>query len=147
MNRPQRRCNRTLPDLWTPVLGRGSHVWGWEAMWFDDFVTGKSKIWLHIGPFFFFFPFKLSFLLLLFTKRILSKHYGLPWGTLALCLNAKPKCLWSGRYCDPVYLWKAARKKLPYQLPEADHSSRYLQDLRTSSPPPHLYSIKESRIL
>ena len=36
-----------------------------------------------------FFYFNLCFPLLLFTKRILSIHNGLPLGTLPLCLNAK----------------------------------------------------------
>ena len=48
-----------------------------------------------------FFYFKLSFLLLLFIKRILSTHNGLPQRTLPLCLNVKPKCLCSGP-CPPV---------------------------------------------
>ena len=48
-----------------------------------------------------FFYFNLSFPLLLFMKRILSTHNGLPQGTLPLCLNIKPKCLCSGP-CLPV---------------------------------------------
>ena len=49
-----------------------------------------------------FFYFNLCFLLLLFIKRILSIHNGLPRGTLPLCLNVKPKCLRSGKHPDPV---------------------------------------------
>ena len=62
-----------------------------------------------------FFYFNLSFLLLLFMKRILSTHNGLPQGTLPLCLNIKPKCLCSGP-CPPV---DAGRKKLTQHLPKA----------------------------
>ena len=40
-----------------------------------------------------FFYFNLCFPLLLFTKKILSIHNGLPQGTLPLCLKVKPKCL------------------------------------------------------
>ena len=70
-----------------------------------------------------FFYFNLRFLLLLFTKRILSLHNGLPRETPPLCLNVKLKCLCSGRHPDPVYLWMAARKKkLTHPLPEAGQS-------------------------
>ena len=48
-----------------------------------------------------FFYFNLFFPLLLFMKRILSTHNGLPQGTLPHCLNIKPKCLCSGP-CLPV---------------------------------------------
>ena len=98
-----------------------------------------------------FFYFNLCFPLLLFTRRILSIHNGLPRGTLPLCLNVKPKCLCSGKHPDPVHLWMATRKKkLTHPLPEAGHSRRYLQDLWpfyfTSSPPPPLCSMKETGI-
>ena len=84
-------------------------------------LTGKSQIlttcWIC------FFYFNLCFPLLLFTKRILSIHNGLPWGTLPLCLNVKPKCLCSGKHPDPVHLWMATRKKkLTHPLPEAGRS-------------------------
>ena len=76
-----------------------------------------------------FFYFNLCFLLLLFTKRILSIHNGLPQGTPPLCLNVKPKCLCSGKYPDPVHLWMAARKKkLTHPHPEAGYSRGYSQD-------------------
>ena len=58
-----------------------------------------------------FFFFNLCFQLLLFTKRILSIHNGLPRGTLPLCLNVEPKCLCSGKQPEPVHLWMATRKK------------------------------------
>ena len=97
-----------------------------------------------------FFYFNLCFPLLLFTKRILSIHNGLPRGTLPLRLNVKPKCLCSGKHPDPVCLWMAARKKkLTHPLPEAGHSRGYLQNLWpfyfTSSSPP-LCAIKETGI-
>ena len=58
------------------------------------------------------FYFHPCFSLLLFTKRILSVHNGLPWGTLPLCLNVKPKCLCLRHWTpDPVHLWIAPRKK------------------------------------
>ena len=93
----------------------------------------------------------LCFPLLLFTKRILSIHNGLPQGALPLCLNVKPKCLCSGRHPDPVHLCLAARrKKLTHPLPEAGHSREHLQILWpfyfTSSPPPPLCSIAETGI-
>ena len=95
--------------------------------------------------------FNFCFLLLLFTKRILSIHNGLPRGNLSLCLNVKPKCLCSGEHPDPVHLWMAARKKkLTHALPEAGHSRGYLQNLRlfnfTSPSPPPLCAIKETGI-
>ena len=69
--------------------------------------------------------FNLCFPLLWFTKSILSLCNGLPWGTLPLYLNIKPKCLCSGT-C-PVHLWRTGRKK--WKIPsEACHSRRYLQD-------------------
>ena len=98
-----------------------------------------------------FFYFNFCFLLLLFTKRILSIHNGLPQGTLPLCLNVKPKSLCSGKHPDPDHLWMAARKKkLTHPLPEAGHSRKHLENLRpfyfTSSSPPLLCSIKETGI-
>ena len=98
-----------------------------------------------------FFYFNLCFPLILFTKRILSIHNGLPWGTLPLCLNVKPKCLCSGKHPDPVHLWMAAKKKkLTHPLPKAGHSRGYLQNLWafyfTFSSPPHLCAIKETGI-
>ena len=98
-----------------------------------------------------FFYFNLCFLLLLFTKRNLSIHNGLPRGTLPLRLNVKPKCLCSGKHPDPVHLWMAARKKkLTHPLPEAGHSRGHLQILPasyfTSSSPPPLCAIKETGI-
>ena len=99
----------------------------------------------------FFFYFNLCFPLLLFTKRILSIHNGLPRGTLPLCLNVKPKCLCSGKHLDPVYLWMAARKKkLTHPLLGAAHSRGYLQNLWPfsfiSSSPSPLCAIKETGI-
>ena len=96
-----------------------------------------------------FFYSNLCFPLLLFTKRILSVHNGLPRGTLPLCLNIKPKCLCSGKHPDPVHLWMASRKKKwTHPLPEAGHSRAYLQNLGplyfTFSSPPALYAIKET---
>ena len=68
----------------------------------------ESQLWLH------FFYFNLCFLLLSFTKRILSIHNGLSWGTLPLCLNVKPKCFLQ----DLVYLRMAiGSKKLAHPLP------------------------------
>ena len=98
-----------------------------------------------------FFYFNLCFLLLLFTKRILSIHNDLPRGTLLLCLNVKPKCLCSGKHPDPVHLGMAARKKKGTRpLPEAGHSRGYSQNLWpfyfTSSSPPPLCAIKETSI-
>ena len=46
-----------------------------------------------------FFDFNLPIVLL--TKKILFTHNGLPWRTLPLCLNVKPKCLCLGA-CPPV---------------------------------------------
>ena len=98
-----------------------------------------------------FFYFNLCFPLLLFTKRILSIHNGLPRATLPLCLNVKPKCLFSGKHPDPVRLWMAARKKkLTQPLPQAGHSRGQLQNLWPfyfiSSSPPPLCSLKETGI-
>ena len=98
-----------------------------------------------------FFDFNLCLPLLLFTKRILSVHNGLPRGTLFLCLNVKPKCLCSGKHTDSVHLWMAAiKKKLTHPLPEAGHSRGYSQNLWpfyfTSSSPPHLCAIKQTGI-
>ena len=98
-----------------------------------------------------FLYFNLCFPLHLFTKRILSVHNGLPLGTLPLSLNAKPKCLCSGKHPDPVHLWIATgRKKLTHPLSKAGYSRRYLQDIWhfyfTFSTPPHLCSIKEPAI-
>ena len=98
-----------------------------------------------------FFYFNFCFPLLLFTKRILSVHNGLPRRTLPLCLNVKPKCLCAGKPPAPVRLWTAARKKkLTHPLPEAGHSRGYLQNLWpfyfTSSSPPPLCAIKETGI-
>ena len=98
-----------------------------------------------------FLYFNGCFLLLLFTKRILSVHKGLPRGTLPLCLNVKPKCLCSGEHPDPVCLGMAAgKKKLTHPLPEAGHSRGYLQILwpfdSTSSSPPLLCDIQETGI-
>ena len=58
-----------------------------------------------------FFYFNLCFPLLLFTKRILSIRNGLPWGTLSLSLNVKPKCLWSGKHPDPVHPVDGCKKE------------------------------------
>ena len=76
-----------------------------------------------------FFNFNLCFLLLLFTKRILSLHNGLPQETLPLCLNVKPKCLCSEKHSDLAHLGIAARKKkLTHTQPKAGHSRRYMQE-------------------
>ena len=58
-----------------------------------------------------FFDFNLYFLLLLFIKRIVSIHNGLPQGTPPLCLNVKPKCLCSGRHPGPIHLWMATERR------------------------------------
>ena len=55
-------------------------------------MTGKGQFCLHIGS----ASLTLTLPLLLFTKRILFIHNGLPWGTLSLCLNVKSKCLCMG---------------------------------------------------
>ena len=55
--------------------------------------------------------FNFCFPLLLFTDRIVSILNVLPRGTLLFRLNVKPKCLWSGRQHDPVYLWMNSCKK------------------------------------
>ena len=97
------------------------------------------------------FYFNLCLPLLLFTKRILSIHNGLPQGSLPLCLNVKPKCLCSGKHPAPVHLRMAARKKkLTHPLPEAGRSRGYLQNswpfYFTSTSPPPLCAIKETGI-
>ena len=91
-------------------------------------VTGKNKMWLHVGS--------VSFTLTFASRCFCSlKEYclycnGLPQGNLPLCLNVKPKCLCSGKHPAPAHLWMAARKKeLTHPLPEAGHSRRCLQDL------------------
>ena len=45
--------------------------------------------------------FNFCFLLLLFTKWILSIHNGWPQGTLLFCLNVKPKCFVQGNILTP----------------------------------------------
>ena len=76
-----------------------------------------------------FINFNLCFLLLLFTKRILYLHNGLPQETLPLCLNVKPKCLCSEKHSDLAHLWTAARKKkLTHTQTKAGHSRRYMQE-------------------
>lgn len=59
--------------------------------------------------------FDLCFPLLLFTKRILSIHNGLPQRTLALCLNVKPKCFCSEKHPELVHLQE---KRNIHILPE-----------------------------
>ena len=90
------------------------------------FVTEKNKIWLHVG----LVLLTSSSHCFLFTKRILSIHNDLPRGTLALCLNVKPKCLFSWRHLGPAHLWIAARKKtlthLLHSHSQAGHSGKYL---------------------
>ena len=98
-----------------------------------------------------FFYFNLCFPLLLFTKRILCIHNGLPRGNRAPLPEVNPKCLCSGKHPDPVHLWMAVgKKKLTHPLPEAGHSRGYLQNLWsfyfTSSSPPPLCAIKETGI-
>ena len=60
-------------------------------------MTEKSQFCLHVGS----ASLTLTFPLLLLTKKILFIHNGLPWGTLPLYLNVKPKCLCLGA-CPPV---------------------------------------------
>ena len=54
-----------------------------------------------------FFDFNLPIVLL--TKKILFTHNGLPWRTLPLCLNVKPKCLCSGNHPGPDHRWMTVR--------------------------------------
>ena len=63
------------------------------------------------------FYFNLSFSLLLFTKRILYIHNGLP-----LCLNVEPKCYYPG---PSLPLEATGRKKLTHPLPKSGHSRRH----------------------
>ena len=56
---------------------------------------------------------------------LLNIHNVLPQGTLPVGLNVKPKCLYSGKRLDSVYLWMASRKKKStHPLPEAGYSRR-----------------------
>ena len=56
---------------------------------------------------------------------LLNIHNVLPQGTLPVGLNVKPKCLYSGKRLDSVYLWVASRKKKStHPLPEAGYSRR-----------------------
>ena len=112
-----------------------------------DTVTGKNKIWLHVGS----VSFTVTFSTHCFYS--LQGHYnnGLSQGTLHFCLNVKPKCLFSGKHLDPVLLWMdTGSKKLTCLFPEAGHSRRCLQDLWpfyfTIPLPPPLDSIKEPGI-
>lgn len=67
--------------------------------------TNLTTYWIW-----FFFNFNLCFLLLLFTKRILSLHNGLPKKP-ALCLNVKPKCLCSWKHSDLGPIGNSCKKK------------------------------------
>ena len=100
-----------------------------------------------------FFCFNLCFPLLLFTKRILSIHNGLPQGTLPLCLNVKPKCLCSGKQPTLFHLWMAGCKKEeintsppPRLAIPGDICKKYGLFYFTSSSPPPLCAIKEAGI-
>ena len=89
-----------------------------------------------------FFYFNLCFPLLLFTKKILFTHTGLPQGTLGLYLNIKPKCLCSGPYL-PLFGYR--KKKLTYCFPEAGHSRGSARLMAFLLPHlPYLCSIKET---
>ena len=114
-----RRNRKRLEWSWPPFLQ--------DVEWT---LTVRNCYWEELTPrWLCFFYFNLCFPLLLFTKRILSIHSGLPWGTLPHCLSVKPKCLCLWKYPEAVHLRMAAKKKkLIHPLPEAGHSRRYLQD-------------------
>ena len=84
--------------------------------------------------------------MLLFTKRMRSRHNVLPQGPLLHCLNVKPKCLCSS-LCLPVDC--SRKKKLTHPFPrlvipgDIDKINGFLLHLRTSPP---LCSIKEPGI-
>ena len=93
-----------------------------------------------------FLYFNLCFPFFLFTKRTLSIHNGLSWGTFPLCLKFKPKSLCSGPW-TPVDGYR--KEEMNTSPPKVGHSRRYLWDewsfYFTASPLP-FYSIKEPGI-
>ena len=80
------RCNRKQLEWSRPPFLQDC---GWMVTVHDCYCEELTPRWLC------FFHFNLCFPLLLFTKRTLSIHSGLPWGTLPHCLSVKPKCLCS----------------------------------------------------
>ena len=65
-------------------------------MSFGGNVTGKGQIGLCVPS----VSLTLTFAFRCFCYII--THNGLPRGTLPLCLNIKPKCLWTSGPCPPV---------------------------------------------
>lgn len=84
----------------------------------------------------FVFYFNVCFHLLLFTKRILSIHNGLPWRTLPLCLNVKPKCFCSKKHPELVHLQEKRNIYTPFLRALAGIIAKSGAFLLYSSSPP-----------
>ena len=87
-------------------------------------VTGKNKIWLHVGS--------VSFTLTCTRHCFCSLKGYRPY--IMSCIREPWPPAWmlnqSAFVQEPVHLWMATgRRKLIHSLPEAGHSRRYLQDL------------------
>ena len=93
------------------------------------------------------FYLNLCLLLILFTKRILSIHNGLPQGTLPLGLNVKPKCFYSGS-CPPVDYYRKQEINIspPQDWPFQVMFARLMVFSLYFLTSPHLCSIKEPGI-
>ena len=118
-------------------------TWFVRCDWEVVVLQGRANCDSKLGLFLLFQ--NLCFTLLLFPKRILSRHKDRPQGTLHLCLNVKPKCLCSGS-CPRVDRKEKINTSPPYGWTFQEICARLMAFLLYFLFSPHLCFIKEPDI-